>query len=98
MQRFQILGFVGVVAGVVLLGAPTTQAAPAMGAVHIVQAVPGASVTVVIDGKQVSSDVAVGTVLRPFELASGKHDVTREPRDLDRFHRLWHVMAQVNLG
>jgi hypothetical protein len=50
-------------------------AAAAAGHVAIVQAVPGASVEVTIDGKAVESGVAAGDVLGPYPLSAGEHQV-----------------------
>ena len=52
-------------------------AAPAAAAGHvaIVQAVPGASVDVMIDGETVESGVAAGEVLGPYPLSPGEHQV-----------------------
>ena len=57
--------------------APSAQSAPAAAAGHvaIVQAVPGASVDVAIDGKDVESGVAAGEVLGPYPLSPGDHQV-----------------------
>lgn len=54
---------------------PVTAAAnPAL--VTVIQAVPGATVDVSIDGRSVASGAAVGDVLGPFELSPGDHDVS----------------------
>jgi hypothetical protein len=45
------------------------------GALQIVQAVPGTSVRVAIDGKQVKAGVGEGTILGPYSLSAGKHAV-----------------------
>jgi hypothetical protein len=52
-----------------------SQAAKPSGQVVVVQAVPGLSVDVSIDGRSTRDGVGVGTVLGPFELALGSHDV-----------------------
>lgn len=62
----------------VLTAQPGTAApnpAPVPALVTVVQAVPGATVDVSIDGRSVASGAAVGDVLGPFELAPGDHDV-----------------------
>jgi hypothetical protein len=51
-------------------------AAPNPALVTVVQAVPGATVDVSIDGRSVASGAAVGDVLGPFELTPGDHDVS----------------------
>ena len=55
--------------------APASQAAKAVGQVVVIQAVPGMSVDVAIDGKSMDSGVEVGTVLGPFDLTPGSHEV-----------------------
>ena len=57
--------------------APSAQSASAAAAGHvaIVQAVPGASVDVAIDGENVESGVAAGEVLGPYPLSPGSHQV-----------------------
>jgi hypothetical protein len=42
----------------------------------VVQAVPGATVDVAVDGRSVATGAAVGDVLGPFDLAPGSHEVT----------------------
>ena len=67
----------------VALGAPPPPAPPAaaapakagVGHVAIVQAVPGSSVDVTVDGEPVASGVAPGKVLGPLELSAGEHQV-----------------------
>jgi hypothetical protein len=60
---------------VALTGSAPVTAAPARGSVQIIQAVPKASVTVIIDGRRVESGVGLGTVLGPYDTAPGKHSV-----------------------
>lgn len=60
---------------VALTGPAPVTAAPARGSMQIIQAVPKATVAVSVDGKRVESGVGVGTVLGPYDLAPGKHDV-----------------------
>ena len=52
-----------------------SSAAPAA-SVTVIQAVPGASVDVTVDGREVAAAAGVGDVLGPFDLAPGSHDVT----------------------
>jgi len=64
--------------------APSSQAvAKGPGHVTVIQAVPGASVDVAIDGESVSDDAEVGAVLGPFDLAAGAHTVTFTGASLD---------------
>jgi hypothetical protein len=55
--------------------APAAKPAAPAGQVAIVQAVPGADVEVMIDGKTVASGVAAGEVLGPYRLSKGEHRV-----------------------
>lgn len=72
-RRFVIVG--AAASALALVGpVPISQAAQT-GAVQIIQAVPDASVRVAIDGKQVKSGVAEGTILGPYSLSPGKHAV-----------------------
>ena len=57
------------------LGQSSLAALKAPGHITVIQAVPGASVDVAIDGKSVSADAGVGAVLGPFDLAAGAHTV-----------------------
>jgi hypothetical protein len=60
------------------MGAPAGAEAPAPlpANVSVVQAVPGASVDVSVDGREVASGAGVGDVLGPFELEPGSHEIT----------------------
>jgi hypothetical protein len=68
-------------AGALLAVAPaaaagTAQSEPAAGGlVGIIQAGPGASVSVSIDGRTVRAEAGAGTVLGPFVLSSGRHRI-----------------------
>ena len=53
---------------------PVSQAVES-GSVQIIQAVPDASVRVMVDGRQVRDDVALSTILGPYSLSAGKHSV-----------------------
>ncbi|MDF1606006.1 DUF4397 domain-containing protein [Nocardioides sp. YIM 152315] len=69
-----------VVSAVVLVALPavvSTASSPpsAPGRLVVVQAVPGASYDVLVDGDVKQRDVEVGSVLGPFVLDPGKHDV-----------------------
>lgn len=68
--------------GLGLSTADSEAAAPRPAIVTFVQAVPGAEVGVWVDGRQVATNAEVGSVLGPFELASGTHDVVFEGGDL----------------
>src|SRR5690242_11908677 len=50
--------------------------APPPARVNVVQAVPGASVEVSVDGRRIAAGAAVGDVLGPFELEPGSHDIS----------------------
>ena len=64
--------------------APSSQAvAKGPGHVTVIQAVPGTSVDVAIDGESVSADAEVGAVLGPFDLAAGAHTVSFTGASLD---------------
>ena len=64
--------------------APSSQAAAkGPGHVTVIQAVPGTSVDVAIDGESVSADAEVGAVLGPFDLATGAHTVSFAGGSLD---------------
>ena len=58
------------------LGQSSHAALKAPGHITVIQAVPGVSVDVAIDGKSVSADAGVGAILGPFDLAAGAHTVT----------------------
>lgn len=62
-------------ATVFLLAAPANGASPSSHA-YIVQGVPGASVDVKLDGKQVESGMGVKQVSGPISLSPGQHQVT----------------------
>ena len=67
----------GAVASLVAVGGPATvsEAAPGIGAVQVIQAVPGAKVEVTVDGKQVKTGAGVGAILGPFDVSAGQHSV-----------------------
>jgi hypothetical protein len=64
-------------ASVTLAGAgnASVAAAPAPGQVVVVQAVPGAEVSVSIDGKSLARKADVGSLSTPVRLSAGAHDV-----------------------
>jgi hypothetical protein len=69
---------VGLCAAVVGIVAPLSlpaSAAPASGELQIVQATPGVAVGIAIDGKRVRSGVGVGSVVGPYNLSPGTHEV-----------------------
>lgn len=57
------------------LAAPAT-AAPTPALVTVIQAVPGTTVAVAVDGRQVARNAAVGDVLGPLGLTPGRHDIS----------------------
>jgi hypothetical protein len=59
-------------------GAPAGAEAPAPlpARVSVVQAVPGVSVDVSVDGRRVAGGAGVGDVLGPFEMAPGSHEIS----------------------
>ena len=62
-----------------IAGAPAgadVPAPPPPARVNVVQAVPGATVDVTVDGRQVAGGAGVGEVLGPFELAPGSHEIS----------------------
>lgn len=54
---------------------PVSEAAPATGAVHIVQAVPGTDVDVSVDGRSQEEALGVGKIVGPLQLSAGAHRV-----------------------
>jgi len=56
--------------------APATAPAKAPAQVTVIQAVPGATVDVSVDGRSVATGAGVGDILGPFDLAPGSHEVT----------------------
>ena len=50
--------------------------APSPARVNVVQAVPGATVDVTVDGRPVAGGAGVGEVLGPFELEPGSHEIS----------------------
>ena len=50
--------------------------APPPARVNVVQAVPGATVDVTVDGRRVAGGAGVGEVLGPFELEPGSHEIS----------------------
>lgn len=68
-----------VAATVVTTSPPMSHARSSPGRLFVVQAVPGASYRVSVDGEEKDSAVAVGSVLGPFDLAAGQHMVRFAP-------------------
>ncbi|MGD9958935.1 DUF4397 domain-containing protein [Nocardioides sp.] len=63
---------------------PAQAAAPGDGQVVVIQAVPGSSVDVMVDGETREESVEVGAVLGPYELSAGEHEITfRGSGDMD---------------
>lgn len=54
---------------------PAPAPAPAPALVTMIQAVPGATVSIEVDGRSVAGDAAVGDVVGPLDLAPGRHAV-----------------------
>ena len=74
---------VAFVLALVLALAPPGAAADRSAQVTVIQAVPGASADVELDGRSVASGAEVGEVLGPFEVAPGEHDLTFTDGDLE---------------
>ncbi|MFC4784830.1 DUF4397 domain-containing protein [Nocardioides sp. MAHUQ-72] len=55
--------------------APTSGATAPTASLYVVQALPGASVTVTVDGREREAAIAVGRVVGPLHLAAGSHQV-----------------------
>jgi hypothetical protein len=66
----------------VLVPAPPGAAAARSASITIIQAVPGATVDVTVDGRDLVDDARVGDLLGPFELAPGSHEITFTGDDL----------------
>jgi hypothetical protein len=68
---------IGVVVASLALLAPgsSSDATPQTGQLTIVQAVPGTSPTVSLDGEERSADAGVGAVLGPYDVPAGRHDI-----------------------
>ncbi|MET0524342.1 MAG: DUF4397 domain-containing protein [Nocardioides sp.] len=67
---------VGILFAGAVATAPSSQAREPAGTAFVVQAMPGASYDVAIDGEEVKADVSEGVVLGPYDLAAGDHEVT----------------------
>lgn len=78
VRRFVcVLSGVAAAAGLVAATTPNSTAVnKAVGQVVFVQAVPGKSLTVTVDGREVKAGLVKGTVVGPIELSSGTHEVT----------------------
>jgi hypothetical protein len=59
--------------------APAAHAPPSSGQLFVIQAVPGATFVVSVDGEEQTDEADVGAVLGPFELDAGEHTVRFEP-------------------
>lgn len=71
-----VLSTVLVVAGLVAATGAQSSAAKAQGKLAFVQAVPGLTLTVAVDGAEVEGGVADGVVVGPVPLEEGPHEVT----------------------
>ncbi len=79
---FLVPFLVPLLALLVLVPAPPGAAAPRPALVTVIQAVPGATVDITVDGSRVAGGAQVGDVLGPFELAPGDHDIAFSSADL----------------
>jgi hypothetical protein len=75
MRSLRRVALVAAFSGALACAASASVAAPMKGSVQIVQAVPGASVEVTLDGAEVGTALEVGTIVGPFALAPGPHTV-----------------------
>lgn len=76
-MRRQILPLLGALLGLLALAPPSPGAAPPRpGLVTVIQAVPGATVDVSVDGRRLAGGAVVGDVLGPFELAPGSREIS----------------------
>lgn len=76
VTRVALGALTALVATLLVATAPASDAKPATGRLFVVQAVPGSTYTVEIDGAHRTAGVKVGTVLGPFEVSAGEHDVS----------------------
>jgi hypothetical protein len=82
--RRVVLSILGVALIFLALSTASSEAhAAGSASVTVVQALPGATVAVRIDGRVVAEGSAVGDVLGPVELAAGDHDVRFEGDGVD---------------
>lgn len=68
----------GLVAGTMPSSSAEASADP-QGSVALVQAVPGVTMSVAVDGREVQRDVTEGDVVGPLDLSQGKHEVVFTP-------------------
>ncbi|NYE38928.1 hypothetical protein F4692_004083 [Nocardioides cavernae] len=87
-MRRMLLSCLAAVLAVLGLGVASSEASPTAASVTVIQAVPGASVDVSVDGRQVATGAGVGDVLGPFELAPGSHRVAFSGGGADVEHTL----------
>src|SRR5262245_61172294 len=76
MNRRRVLSVFSLFAVAFVAAQAPGQAVGTTGALELIQGVPGASVTVSVDGKAVQSGAAVGTIVGPVNLSPGSHEVT----------------------
>jgi hypothetical protein len=78
MKKVAFAGAVGALMLLMLLTPPGTRAATEAqaGTVTVVQAVPGHTIDVRVDGKSVKGEAAAGEFLGPLRLSAGSHEVT----------------------
>lgn len=80
-QFLSVTAFVAVLVSLPATSSPGREAPPPTGRLYVVQAVPGATYDVSLDGHDTRSGVEVGAVLGPFVVDAGSHRVTFAPED-----------------
>lgn len=88
MRRLLLSALAAVLTVLALSAASSEATAQGTATVTVVQAVPGATVDVSLDGREVASGAAVGDVLGPFELEAGRHHVSFNGDAADVDHTL----------
>jgi len=73
-SRFVVLPVLGLAAALALPAAPAS-AAPAKGTVYVLQAMPGITADVVVDGSTVARGITAATVVGPLRVPAGRHTV-----------------------
>lgn len=85
----------GLVAGTMPSSSAQEPAKP-QGSVAFVQAVPGVTVSVAVDGHQVENGVAEGEVVGPVDLSQGEHEVVFTPDGASPVSSTVDVLADEN--
>jgi len=75
VRSFLVLMAAGAAALTLVAPSSGSSAAPASGELQVVQAAPGLAVGIAIDGRRMRDRVGVGSVLGPYSLAPGAHEV-----------------------